>query len=264
MKWFKLIFFLLLVPSLVFAKSEIISISSPNEIARIMDKADPKDDLIIFDIHNVILTYKSNLLKPCGQSMIDAFFAKFNDDADKRWAMEKAILLQREDLLIDKDTIKLINRYISKLNNFIFLSSYPIESQFNNTDMELFRVKELRNHGINMDNTIFQARHNVNNNKAENFSIFDNVIFCANNTKAAGLLGLLRLAKFRPKRVYFIDDRLKNLQQVMEACETLGINFTGLYYAYAQSIPCTLNYETASAQLHHLNTTHVWLEEDRL
>ncbi len=56
------------------------------------------------------------------------------------------------------------------------------------------------------------------------------VVFVGLNHKGKVLLSLLDYVGFHPKRVVFIDDKMKNIKAVKEAVEARGIEFVGLRY----------------------------------
>jgi len=255
---------LCLYSGLIFAKAEIITIEGIKEAAAIISKSTAEQDLLIFDIHNLILMQKSNLLRPCGQAMLDDFFKRYASDPSKKWEMEKAILHERDELPVNTETIELINKLILNKQNLIFLSSYPIEKHSLDPNIEAYRFNQLLDSGIMLHDSVFNRRYNMENIKEKSYAFYNNIVFCENDSKGLAFDGVIEQSKCRPRHVYFIDDRLKNLQHVMQICVRLGIDFTGFYYPYAQSIPCHLDYEIASKQLEELATSSKWHEEDRV
>lgn len=58
----------------------------------------------------------------------------------------------------------------------------------------------------------------------------DGVIFSGNNDKGLVLIELLNTIDFKPTRIIFLDDKLKNITAVEYAAQKCGIEFVGIRY----------------------------------
>lgn len=58
----------------------------------------------------------------------------------------------------------------------------------------------------------------------------DGIVFSSNNNKGKVLLAFLDYVGYHPRKVIFIDDKIKNINTVREAVESRGIEFVGIRY----------------------------------
>lgn len=77
----------------------------------------------------------------------------------------------------------------------------------------------------------------------------DGVIFSGNNDKGLVLLELLSNIAFKPTKIIFLDDKLKNITAVEYAAEKCGIEFIGIRYSRCDERVAHFNPVKAQEQL---------------
>lgn len=96
----------------------------------------------------------------------------------------------------------------------------------------------------------------------QRFALFkEGVLFCNGNHKGPALSAFLAAIKWKPSKIVFLDDRLDFLQSVEKALQKEGIEFIGLHYTEASSLPCVVNEAVAKFQVSHFYQTGEWLNE---
>ncbi|MES2121867.1 MAG: DUF2608 domain-containing protein [Chlamydiota bacterium] len=85
---------------------------------------------------------------------------------------------------------------------------------------------------------------------AENPTLFsDGVLFCSDyNLKGDVFLSLLTLIGQCPKKVVFIDDRIRNVEEVEEKLSQYGIECTGVHYTAYEHVAPVYSRELANYQ----------------
>lgn len=90
-------------------------------------------------------------------------------------------------------------------------------------------------------------------------------IICSGHETKSSALGLfLKYSKFCPKKIIFIDDTRKNLEDVMAFSQKTGIEFLGIEYLGYRKIPHKYSFsqERADFQIDNLITNKIWLSDE--
>lgn len=254
---------------LILSFYSIISNASSQKIIHLSDIQSVKEvfvnitdnDLILFDICDVLLLPDSDLLRHCGKSTITDLLNSYSNDPKLRTNIEASILKNRVESIIDKNTLPVLSSYQTK--NLLFLTSFPINENLNDTLNEDLRYRQLLQHNIN--SKIFGIHKLLyTNTKTNEYSIYNNILFCKNNRKDISLDSFLKDIKYIPRHIYFIDDRINNLEQIMNVSIDYEISFTGIYYTAAKYKSCNLNNEITNRQINSLKHDLVWLNANHL
>lgn len=62
--------------------------------------------------------------------------------------------------------------------------------------------------------------------------VTNNIIFCNGRDKGACLKQVLDRVNLKPPKIVFVDDKLKNVQQMQKMCDATRIPYLGLHYTY--------------------------------
>ncbi len=100
------------------------------------------------------------------------------------------------------------------------------------TEMAYPTHSQLRSIGIHMEkNTVYAYDWEIEGGYASKF--VEGIVFVGlRNDKGETLMRCLDQLGFKPKKIVFIDDKLKNVLSVQKAVEARGIPFTGVRYGY--------------------------------
>jgi hypothetical protein len=58
------------------------------------------------------------------------------------------------------------------------------------------------------------------------------VVFCGGRNKGECLEEYLKVIDYKPKKIVFVDDKYKNIEEVKALCDRLNIPFLGVYYTH--------------------------------
>jgi 5S rRNA maturation endonuclease (ribonuclease M5) len=58
------------------------------------------------------------------------------------------------------------------------------------------------------------------------------IIFCDLNHKGSMMVEFLKQIKYKPKKIIFVDDKMRNVINVEEAAKKLGIECIAIHYIY--------------------------------
>lgn len=86
------------------------------------------------------------------------------------------------------------------------------------------------------------------------------IIFAGNNDKGTLLLHMLNFFAVKPKKIIFVDDKMKNIISVEDALKKKNIAFTGIRYARLDSEVARFNADKAEQELYFLynNINIIW------
>lgn len=219
-----------IILSLLFS-SLAAKIIESDTIATVLKHTD-SDTFVIFDIDNTIAR-ENNDKGWGGDQWLEAHVNNFIDhglSVQKAWDLALPIYFEAQHSKgfglepVESITIDVVKEVQQKANKAIVLTarSYPLVQ---------LTINFLHEMGLNF----------LDNGFEEEF-IFDKVpgkyahgmFFCGPGDKGESLLALLARIDYAPKKIVFIDDKLKNIYSVERAAKALGIQFVGIHYIRLQ------------------------------
>jgi hypothetical protein len=209
--------------------AQIIETTSFTEIREAIKEGD-KDTLVIFDV-------KSVLILPQGQdsNSIDRY------SPAEREKLYSKILIQLKPALVDPNILNIFADIKSKQIKAIALTS-GYTGKFGYIEKrEDLRIQKLKEVGISFKDsfseikpTIFEDIKKVN---PKHYPMFkEGIVFACRLPKGEVLQRFLTQAKFKPKKVIFVDNKLKNIESVQEFCQNAKIDFHGFHYTFLDNI----------------------------
>ena len=234
----KKIFFLMAIASTLFAA--IYEVDSIKE----MDKYREEGVLFLYDIDNTLVTLNQTL-------GTDQWFCyRFNQLLAEMDNIQDAL----DKALAEWTSIQ----YISKIHEVEKGSSEIIKSQqedgimcigFTTRGLTLSHcaVSQLNSIGIDFTATA-PVKHDLLFLTSQSIIFRHGVLFTAGTHKGTTLIEFLNQMNFSPKKIVFINDKHKDLAQVEEGCNILGIPFIGLRYNYLDNVVKAFDPEIAKLQ----------------
>lgn len=226
-------------------------ITGIKEIVPLLRTLDERD-LVAWDVDQVILTGKDLIHRPA----VNQIGPKIFKETVEKYGLEKALLLRSRVLLetrwelVDEKIPAVIHDLQNNKVRTIALTAVRTNSLGQITDPMQWRVDSLRELGVNfkwptpLDKQVWE----------DNTGYLDGVVGTGGQRKGTVLLRFLDKAKFKPRTVVFIDDKLDNVENVQEACKRIGIeNFYGFQFeaeAFAKDPvpdPCMLRFQLEEA-----------------
>lgn len=257
-----ILFFLILTP----INGTIIEINTldlfRNEINNLTS-----NDLVAFDIDETLVVSKDLVLRPCGRVCLNGLMAQYGNvrDPKKRECLVTQIMLQRKICLVDPTSLDMVLSVQNKGTKVIALTALKTGPYGLIPKMENWRVEELANAGFHFDRAFPQINHLIlpqwKNEKHP--AIFLKGVLCScKYPKGEVLVAFLKEINWKPKHVYFIDDRLHNLQSVEKSLSAMNIPFVGYHYTGADLLPGILDQRLAETQLNYFLRKGVWLSDE--
>ena len=204
-----------------------------------------KDTIVVFDIDHTI--------------------AQLSIDLDS-WIPENITRLEKKGLTKDDAISFTLNRYFT-LQGCLDLTPIGSAPDFIKTlQNQQIPVMALTNRSITVsDRTISELlKYNIDlkitcpcKNKFD-FPIkynsrFDNgIIFAASNDKGTALFTFFDKVKYTPKKVIFIDDKMKYVTSVEKAAKNRNIEYVGIRYSLQDELKKKFNFDQIEKDIHNL------------
>ena len=198
-----------------------------------LSKAPPKDALFIFDIDEVLIHARDQVLRPPHK-------AKWlYDQIDSRYSPEEAKHLS--GYIWSDYLVQLVDQDIPRIISALSLAgARPIaltagwNGDLGNTENHCdLRIDILKNYGIDFSKSFQQSDEIF----LEEFSLCgkipsfkQGVIFACMLPKHEILDAFLKKVKFIPEQIHFIDDSLPNLIGMRDYCARKQIGYLGYHY----------------------------------
>ena len=211
-----------------------------------------KDLLVIFDIDNTIA-------KPPTDFGSDQWFYAMHDQLIASGKSDQEVFdtilpvlfhIQFNTWLVpvEKNTVEVVNNLQEKGVSVIALTARSLKLAHRT-------IEQLHNIGIYFTNTDpYECPIKYGNKKPGLY--IDGIIFSGNNDKGEMLVHWLRQSNYRPQKVIFIDDKLKNLHSVEKALHNRDYPFIGIRYGYADDQVRNFSLESIADEQEQFFTEH--------
>lgn len=264
---FLFIFILLIsfLPNISYA--EIIDALYLNTIQPYLKKA-KTDSLVIFDVDEVLVTPKDQILNPHYK---DALRTIGNQMMEKHTHEEQMTLwgifyASRKMRLVDSDILPVLQDLQKRGVKTIALTLFGTGKRGKIRHLEDFRIKELARFGIDFSHSFSEKGPIIlgaESPQRKGLPLFkDGIIFTTTNDKGTILGNFFKAVNYKPNEIYFIDDKMDNLKSVEKFCQENNIQFIGFHYSAAMHhkvLP--LNMERAKLQFEIFEKEHKWLND---
>ncbi len=251
------------------ASADITTTPTLAPIESAIQQAD-SETLVIFDVDDVLITAKDQILQPAhhkfAQKLEESLESRHSEEeAQKLWSI---IWLARVDELVDPQMVSLIKEAQGKGLKVMALTNAWTGMFGNIPSIEDWRIKELESFGYTFKdswgNLASKTFVTLKPKDPKRFPVFkDGIVFTSNLPKGEVLKVFLEYASLSPKKIIFVDDKLKNLKSVEAICQKAGIKFSGFEYtAVADRPQSPLNEKRAQLQNDILEKEHKWLSDE--
>lgn len=259
---------LLLLLSCNAAYGAIIKVEQLSSIREILSDAGA-GDLVVFDVDQTLIIPDDKLLRPCGDQFLQTCINKFQSQLSEERLHEltSKVLLQRTLGLVDAELPHFIKALRHRQCKVMALTAMVTGRLGTISSMEDWRFDELKQLDIDFSSAFPLYNHIVFGDIMQpgSLPIFKNGILCsARHSKGEVLSAFLQRVKWKPQRVFFIDDHLHFVESVQEHMRQAGIEFTGIHYRAAGTFDEVLDQELALAQIAHLIHEDEWLSDAQM
>ncbi|MDA9163629.1 DUF2608 domain-containing protein [Rickettsiaceae bacterium] len=235
------------------AYAKIIEATDSSQIRQYLDSLD-KNDLVIFDIKEVIFAHNDYILSPNHRSKLQQFLKKIakqksKPEADRLYGI---VLLNAELKIVDEGVPVIIKELLAKKVKVIGLTSERTGSFGSIAKIEEVILKQLKEYDIDFSKSFESSRAVLDEAKTINGTKFSpamykkGVLFTARRQKGEMLEALLKKLDFAPRRIIHIDSSIENISSISSFCEKayidyLGINFTKIYIGAERPLSKTIS-----------------------
>ncbi len=121
-------------------------------------------------------------------------------------------------------------------------------------------ARQLKSSNVNFNVGKFKNKEtNTLNGQRTQFK--NGIIFAAGHNKGDCLKAFLSVTQWTPKKIVFVDDRLKHVKEVEKAIFKDNIAYTGIHYTLLNKKMKDMNPKVYEIQLEHLNKTNKILSD---
>jgi len=230
--------------------AEIVEFKS---ISQIVSHISP-DTLVLLDIDNTVIELPQTLGTP--QWFSDYYNKKRKLGMKHEEAMKSTVEIYTQvneisaAKLVEQDTGSIIKTLQNRGIAVMGLTS---------RDDALLKttIRQLESVGVNFNNGVFKD-FQANLTLGERSKIKQGIIFTGGKHKGECLLEFLSLANWSPKKIIFVDDQLKNVQEVeVSLLKTPPfINYKGVRYSFLDDKIKNVDSKLHEVQLDYFNKTN--------
>jgi len=262
-----LFFSLFLLINTAFAN--IARISNIDLIETVLQKSYP-DTLVIFDVDRVLImpTNEHTLNRhPYRQKLLRKLQAKLSKEEQKKLYGVTASMAEWR--LVDPYILNIISYLEENHIPAIALTSLSTGKFGVIEKLEDWRIQQLKNFNIDFIR-LSPIKDDISIKELEEDEgtpmLKSGIIFTAEIDKSKVLEHILRTKNYYPKTIIFIDDQLKNIEQVEKLAANLQIKFHGFHYTAVSKmpLPVIINKQTEKLRFQILEKNHRWLNYKEL
>lgn len=263
----KLFSFFVIISLSCFSNADIIKTKDYKTIIDRLDKAD-KDTMVLLDISGVLIIAKDKVFHPKYKDISKKLISEFKSSTSSEeefLSIWSKLLAQHESQLIDHRIVPTVNKLKERnIQTFILTNCFTgkIGDIAKFEDLKILNLKKL---GIDLQNDFTHV--NFQHSKEDEFipMFKSGIIFCAFKSKGEVFKEFLSHFKLQPKKIIFVDDKLKNLKSVQKIADNMKIEFLGIEYKGAKDLKVEpLDLEKAKFQFDTLKEKHIWLSDEEV
>lgn len=243
----------------------------------------PKDStLVIFDIDFVLITPKDDIFillsLPDEKKKVMQFVGDLMKDKPKhvKDSYESIILDTQEWRPVTNDTPKIFNQIKHKGYKVLGLTASGTGKYGKIQSLEKWRIQQLKGLDMEFDKAFIDATSGTLDSYIPNLmsyytnaihtfypTVEDGIVFSPIIPKGEVLDAYLQYAKLKPKKIVFVDDKLKNLEAVKKYCEKENIEYVGYEYTAVMEQAKLLkpDFKKYTLQYKILDATNIWLSD---
>jgi len=240
----------LLFASIIFANIHIQAIIFESDNLKDIYNYANKDTLVVFDMDDTLVSPPGYI----GSSV---------------WLEYEIANLQKKGFSFDKALVFMLPTYFT-IHEFMHIDSIgncpeiidTLQKKnlctmiLTNRSMPMVNItlRELKRLNIDLSiNSLYKKDLDIS---IQYKAIFSNgVIFAASNNKGEILCLFLEKIGYTPKKIIFVDDKLKHVKSVEAATEKRGIEFVGIRYSLQDEYKKNFDSAIADQQFHALKVT---------
>jgi hypothetical protein len=223
--------------------------------------------LFAFDCDDVLTTLSEQIWKEHGAQFLKEWCGKSipNSSEQEIYDVATSILVLTENFLVNQEMPKLIKDLKARKLKAVVLTALSTKPVITVPDPMAWRIKTLKRLGYNFKK--FWPR--LGDRRFDEFdceyppAYSSGVICCGNTPKGAGLSAFLEHSRMKPSKIVFTDDKIENLMDVGNACQSMEIEFVGIEYHEAKNVASQIPFseKILEYQLATLREKKIWISD---
>lgn len=254
-------------------QSRIFSTSDSSFIEEELKEAD-KNTLVIFDINDVLFEQKELLFKKQNSTLLKNLLKEMSANmSNEEEQTLYSVVVQRPVVYVDENFVRIIHDLQNKNVKVIALTNGLVGTYGYVKSMDRLLIQQLRDLDYHLEKSwldLNNAQIYMTKSKDRKILFAEGIVFAnkmiSKASKGESLLAFFKYADFYPKKVIFIDDKLKNLKSVSNILEKQGVEFIGFEYTKAKNRKNSpvITKEHAKLQLSILKKRHKLLSDEEI
>ncbi|HJK86273.1 MAG TPA: DUF2608 domain-containing protein [Candidatus Megaira endosymbiont of Nemacystus decipiens] len=213
--------------------AEIIELQNAKEILKYTTDL-TKNDLISFDVKNVLFEPKDLILRANNKKEMKNYFLQLEQELGKEEAarLDSILTASYKPILVDKDMPFVVRELQMRGVRVIALTSGKIGKYFDIKSLENLRIMRLKRLDFDFSNSFpnFPEIKFYDQDKDVNFSFNSGVLFTSRVSKGKVIPVFLNRTQFKPSKIVHVDNVMKKLIAVQDFCAKNNIKFLGLHF----------------------------------
>ena len=261
---FKKLLFITLIIFSKMSNAQIIELKNAKDILPYIQDLGP-EDLVSFDVKNVLFAPADLIYNPVYRVEIKKYWQDLEQELGKDEAdcLNSIMLLSYKSVLVDDDMPNIIKLMQSKKAKVIALTSGHTGKFFNIENLEMLRVKRLKELGINFSDSFpdFTKIEFLDQDGKVKFVFSEGVLFATRTPKGEVIKIFLEKTGFHPRKIIHIDNAMEKLLSVEKFCATHNIEFLGIYFTHIyQNVP-PLDKAISDKKFELLKSEKIWISD---
>jgi hypothetical protein len=261
--------FLILITFSLEAFAKIIE-TADIEVIRQETSSLGSKDLVAFDVVNVLFSPTDKILRHIHKKDYGTIINSLKTElgTEKADILKSIILTHTKQALVDEGMPALIKSLQKNNVKVVALTSSRTGSFGKIPDLENLRLKTLKNLGIDFSDSFPKVALTLSDitgadrNHPPTFK--GGVIFTSRMEKGLVLKSFLNKVNFIPKKIVFVDNKLRKIKSVEAYCKENGIKFTGIHYTKSYLAPYSpYDKDVVAKQFEVLKTRNIWPSDDQ-
>ncbi len=224
-----------------------------------------KNTLVIFDCDNVLTCINVGAFHPDNRDCFYELVKKNNITQYDLCDKIRLPLVLEENILVNSRMVELVKNLENRAVKHMVLTAYSVRPLKEVKDPVQWRVDTLQSFGYHFEKLWEPSFIELDEFLCNYNPIFkDGVLCCDIFSKSECLKAFLSQIQWKPKKIIFIDDLLRNLVDVEELCVQEKIEYVGIEYMESQNIKPYIPFSESlgQVQVENLMKKSLWISDE--
>jgi len=263
----QLIPFLILITFSFDAFAKIIE-TADIEVIRQETSSLGSEDLVAFDVMNVLFSPADKILQRMHKKDYATIINSLKTEVGEQKAdiLMSIMTMHTKQALVDEGIPALIQSMQKNKVKVVALTSSRTGRFGKISSLENLRLKILKNLGIDLTSSfprVVMVLDDILGTDKNHPPMFKGgVIFTSRLEKGPVLKSFLNKVNFVPRKIVFIDNKVRKIKSVEAYCKEKGIEFVGIHYTKSYQVPFSpYDKDVVAKQFEILKARNIWLND---